>query len=395
MSNTLGSMYNNVSFSLATHMRAISDLQEQAATGSRVNRASDSPFDAYRVLGLESQQRDLSSYMYNLQDVINTLEFSSSVVQDVLPTVADVHTQLTQITSGTYNEKDRQVTAQGFNDTLEHVLAQANSKYKGQYLFGGDSTSKPPFVAVRDDQGRIISVEYQGSDNNRTSTVAPGISDSPYFIGTEVFGGSGKSQTDFIGDTGAKAGTGTSNVTGYTWLDVTYNETDGVYELSIDGGQTKIQADGTANQAITHGQTGRILYVDTSSITQTGTELVSTQADHSVFDTLIAARDILQNDRHLDEQQMKKMRDSSVGALESVKRNLSGHTVRTGAKIGFLDNMHFKLDNMHFNAESEKSMLSEADIAQVAIDLTRRQTLYQMSLSVAGNMMSMSLLNYI
>jgi len=50
---------------------------------------------------------------------------------------------------------------------------------------------------------------------------------------------------------------------------------------------------------------------------------------------------------------------------------------------------------MQFDTEDEANGLQEADIAQISIDLSRRQILYQMSLSVAGNLMSMSLLDYI
>ena len=39
--------------------------------------------------------------------------------------------------------------------------------------------------------------------------------------------------------------------------------------------------------------------------------------------------------------------------------------------------------------------MEEADIAQVAIDLSRHEVLYQMSLAVAGKLMSLSLLDFI
>ena len=39
--------------------------------------------------------------------------------------------------------------------------------------------------------------------------------------------------------------------------------------------------------------------------------------------------------------------------------------------------------------------LIEADIAQIAIDLSRREVLYQMSLAVAARVMSVSLLDFI
>jgi flagellin-like hook-associated protein FlgL len=39
--------------------------------------------------------------------------------------------------------------------------------------------------------------------------------------------------------------------------------------------------------------------------------------------------------------------------------------------------------------------LQQADVAQIAIDLSREQVLYQMSLSVAGKLMTTSLLDFI
>lgn len=52
MGGTLSSIYSNISYALHSHMDAMIRLQEQAATGSRINRVSDAPGDAYRLLGL-------------------------------------------------------------------------------------------------------------------------------------------------------------------------------------------------------------------------------------------------------------------------------------------------------------------------------------------------------
>ena len=66
-----------------------------------------------------------------------------------------------------------------------------------------------------------------------------------------------------------------------------------------------------------------------------------------------------------------------------------------GMKMGFLETLKGNLDNIKFNVEEEKISLEEADIAQIAIDLSRHEILYQMSLSVAGKLMSMSLLDFL
>jgi flagellin-like hook-associated protein FlgL len=69
--------------------------------------------------------------------------------------------------------------------------------------------------------------------------------------------------------------------------------------------------------------------------------------------------------------------------------------VATGSKIGFLNTLKRNLENMEFDTMDQTTRLQEADIAQIAIDLSRREVLYQMSLSVVGRLMSMSLLDFI
>ena len=59
MGGTLNSVHNNVSYALSLHSEAMIKLQEQASTGSRINRPSDEPSTAYRVMGLNSQERSL------------------------------------------------------------------------------------------------------------------------------------------------------------------------------------------------------------------------------------------------------------------------------------------------------------------------------------------------
>ncbi len=76
MSGIQSNIYNNITFALQRHAKAMAILQEQAYTGSRINRVSDDPDSAYQVLGLNSQQRYLSNYMENIFLLITTLQRS-------------------------------------------------------------------------------------------------------------------------------------------------------------------------------------------------------------------------------------------------------------------------------------------------------------------------------
>ncbi len=394
MSGTLSSIYNNVSFALYLHTKEMARLQEQVSTGSQINRPSDDPSAAYQILGLTSQGRSLENYMGTLSEVVSMLELSSTVIDDMMSKLTEAKLRLIQITSGVYDEEARKRIAEGINDILEQMVSLANWSNMGQYLFGGGDTGSAPY-AVERTNGQITSVTYQGSDESRNVEVATGVQTSAFYVGDDIFRSSSRGDPIFLGDTGAKAGTGTSSVTGDVWLTVIHDGSN--YKLSIDDGATytTVPAGGDSNQAVTDSRTGKILYVDSTEINSTGVEMVSIPGTYDVFNTLITIRDVLKNERGLSDTQVEQLRSNSLNSLEEVSNLLVQAEVSVGTRIGFLEDLKNTLENIKYDAEDRTTYLQEADIAQIAIDLSRREVLYQMSLSIAGRLMSMSLLDFI
>ena len=395
MSGTLSNIHNNTSFALRLHAETMADLQEQAYTGSRINRASDDPSAAYRVLGLNSQKRSLENYMDNISQTVGVLEMSSSVTEDMVSAISNTNVILTQILSGTYNEPGRLRLAEQINDTLEQMVSLANTKHLGQYIFGGSNTSSAPY-AVQRTNGEITNVTYQGGLHDRDIEVAPGVQSEAFYAGDGLFRSDSRDTPVFLGSSGAAAGTGTSSVKGDVWLTVT-DDGGGSYDLSIDDGVTKVNvaaAADIANIAVKN-SAGEVLYVDATNISSTGVEMVRLPGTYDIFGTLIGIRDLLSNQRDLPQSTVVGLINESAESLEEIKNLLVEKQVAIGTKINFLDTLKGSLENIKFGAEDEATVLQEADIAQVAIDISSREMLYQMSLSVAGKLMSMSLLDFL
>lgn len=394
MSDILNKIYDNVNFALHLHSEAIARLMEQASTGLRINRPSDDPSLGYRILGLNSQDKSLQNYIDNLSGVISTIELSSSIVQNMVSVVIEAKVNLTQIASGVHNEQGRERTAEAIDNALEQLVQLANTKHMNRYLFSGAGTATAPYLVERTD-GRITAVTYQGSSEDRKINVAPGVQSSSVYVGEDLFRSGERAVPVFLGSSGAAAGSGTSSVTGDVWLTVTHDGSN--YKISIDDGATyvTVPAGGSANQAVTDSRTGKVLYVDTTAIASTGTEMVRVPGTYDVFNTLITIRDILKNERGLSETQLEELRTNAIHSLDEVNNLLVQNEVSMGSKIGFLSNLQDSLENIKFNTEDETAMLEQADIAMIAMDLSRREVLYQMSLSVAGRLMSLSLLDFI
>ncbi len=393
MSGALNNIYNNVSYALQLHTDALANLQEQVSTGSRINRVSDDPTAAYRVLGLNTNEKFLENYIDNVSELISILELSSTILEDITSNFTETQVRTTQIINGIYDEAARKRTAKGINDILEQTVSLANTQHMDQYLFGGANTGSAPYTVERTD-GKITRVTYQGSFENRDIEVAPGIESSTFYIGDNLFRSNDRSAPVFIGDTGSKAGTGTSSVHGGVWLTVTGSA--GNYNLSIDDGLSTFNTDGTdTNLAVTDSRTGEVLYVDTTEIASTGVDLVSTPGTFDIFNTLIIIRDVLENEKGLSEAQVREQLNHLPSLFEETDKLLVQSQVSIGSKIGFLDDLKNSLKDIKYYTEDEATRLQEADIAQIAIELSRREVLYQMSLSVAAKLMSMSLLDFL
>ncbi|MCK4913859.1 MAG: flagellar hook-associated protein FlgL [Planctomycetes bacterium] len=394
MSGSLINLYNNISIALDTHTKAMSRLQEQTATGSRVNRSSDEPSTAYQILSLKSQVCSHQNYIDSLSAGISKLEFVSTVIENMTSSFVGVQSLMAAVTSGLNGQDARERTAEGINDVLEKMVSFANTKHTNQYLFGGSNTTNAPYEVQRVN-GKVTDVAYQGSSDNRDVELAPGVKSSIFHVGNDIFQLGDRSEPVFFGDTGAKAGTGTSNVVGEVELKVIYDGSN--YQISIDDGASYITvpAGGEANQAVTDSVTGKVLYVDTTEINSVGTDVVRIAGTGDVFSTLINIRDMLCNEAGLSDAQLKELQGDSLRAIDEITNLLVQTEVSVGSKIGFLSDLQDSLTNMKYDAEDETSRLQDADIAQLAIDLSQRAVLYQMSLSVAARLMSLSLLDFL
>ncbi len=394
MSTSINSIYDNLSYALNLHTQAMAKLQEQAASGSRVNRGSDSPMDAYQILGLTTQLDVLSGYQENVSNLTSMLQISSTVIENMASELSDTQTVLTQIVGGVYDKEGQKRIAEKINNTLEQLVSQANTKHADQYLFGGNDTGTAPYNVERVG-GKITRVTYRGAEDARRVDVAPALDIEANLVGDNVFRMNERQDPVFQGTTGARAGTGTSNVTGDVWLTVEQVGSD--YRVSIDDGATfvDVPAGGNANQAVTDSRTGRVLYLDTTALTGAGTELVRVPGTYDAFSTLISLRDMLLNGRGLSTEQLLNVVDEASKNVEEIRNQLVQADVSTGSKIGFLSTLKNTLENMQSNTDDQKTQLQQADIAQISIDLSRRETLYQMSLAVAAKAMSTSLLDFI
>jgi flagellar hook-associated protein 3 len=268
-----GSIYNSTRAALRFQTQAIARLQEMATTGSRVNRASDAPSDAMRILQYRSMVNTLDTYNKNLQSVTDEREAAANILQSISTAMSRAQTLAAQAASGTYSARDRIPIAQEVDSLLEQVVSLANTDSGGRYLFGGGADHTP--YTVRRENGRIVGVDYVGGSQNLSIPVVAGVEYGAVYVGSEIFHPAGRQQPEFVGQTGAKPGTGTSNVRGDVWLTATHESTSYLGVGGVAPGASSAAGDtilGT-HHTLTIDEPGRTLRLDQgNAVAFTGSE---------------------------------------------------------------------------------------------------------------------------
>ncbi len=398
MSYSLEAIFNSTTWAISKHSGALSELQEQAATGQEINRVSDDPAVASRIMSLKADSRTKEQYLGAINDALSTLDFSSATLGGITDEIADMRTKLTQIHTGTMNTSMRGSLADELNGMLDQIVSLANTERLGSSIFGGANTDVDPYAVVRDGDGEITSVKYQGSFEERKIDVAPGVEISWVLSGESLFKADSTRSYSFNGSTGAVAGSGTSSARGDVMLTVS-DAGGGLYDLSIDGGTTTVTTTGVAandaNIPVVNAATGEVLYVDATAIATTGTEPIRVEGTYDIFNILINTRDMLRNSNNLSDVEVNAMLDATVSSLEKVNQNLVQAYPLIGGRISTLASLKNSMEDAKFESNEEISRLQDADITQIAVQIAKHEVLYQMSLSVAAKMFSLSLLDFI
>ncbi len=127
------------------------DSSVQSSSNLRINKPSDDPLGAGRVI----QSRTTLSSMALYQDNISTAKGWLSSCDSILSSEGSVITQLTRLTelaqqgsTGSYTAENRDEISKELRQIYEQLMTLANSSYSGQYLFSGQKTDTQAYAAA-------------------------------------------------------------------------------------------------------------------------------------------------------------------------------------------------------------------------------------------------------
>lgn len=166
------------------NLKLLQNIQKMLTTGNRINKPSDDPVGIITTIKLKQSLQTTDQYQTNLTNGRSKIKVTAnalSTVEDVLNEILGLASDVTNSSTST----ERPIIAKEISGLLDEIYLQANAKYLGKYIFGGQETGQQPYIAEYSPSGNITSVTRNQVFNG--TTLIRGIDDPIYHTVAEGY----------------------------------------------------------------------------------------------------------------------------------------------------------------------------------------------------------------
>ncbi|MCC6382845.1 MAG: flagellar hook-associated protein FlgL [Dehalococcoidia bacterium] len=160
-------------------------VQQQLATGRRINAASDDPAGASQALSHRKHiayEAQMRRNMENGVAFMNATEAALGSANDALQRIRELTVQAANDTMST---QDRQAAAEEVDQLIGQLAQVANSNFAGAYLFAGFQSNSPAYNVAGSPP---LAITYQGDAGQRLVRISQQDQVAINVLGSQAFG---------------------------------------------------------------------------------------------------------------------------------------------------------------------------------------------------------------
>lgn len=170
---TQESMSRTTLSNINLNLKKMQETQEKLSSGKRINRPSDDPSGARKILGLKTEELKVQQFSVNTEIAKERMSYTFNSLENIQDILSNIKELGIKASNDTLGQSERKIIASELNELLESVLQFTNADNDGRYIFAGTKTSTMPFSATRDSSGRISAVSYTGNSEKINYQIGP------------------------------------------------------------------------------------------------------------------------------------------------------------------------------------------------------------------------------
>lgn len=166
-------MTNSMMMNINKNKNNLSKLDEQYASGKKIQRPSDDPIIAVRALKLRTNLSELNQYYEkNIPDAKSWMDVTESALKNMNEILTLINTACVDGTNDPLATSDRNNIVQNLEQYRKQIYQEGNANYAGRYVFTGYKTdSSLTFTEYTDHLNYSITEKFSGNDFDTVSKV--------------------------------------------------------------------------------------------------------------------------------------------------------------------------------------------------------------------------------
>lgn len=161
---TSGNMMSSYLKDIQKNLQGMNKLNNQLNTGNQINKVSDDPLKAVKIMNLNNEISDIERYNSNADEISSWLDMTDSALDTIGTLTSDIKTLLKSI-SGTAGKDEIKAVFTEINGKIEQMGEAFNTSYGGKYIFGGSITDEPPVKVRVNETDGSVSLVFRRVDN--------------------------------------------------------------------------------------------------------------------------------------------------------------------------------------------------------------------------------------
>jgi flagellar hook-associated protein 3 FlgL len=376
----------------------VSKTQSQMDSGMRVQKPSDDPVAAVKLLQLQQAKAANTQFGTNITAATTRLTQEEQALADSQSIMDRVHVLTLQANSSATSQSDRQSISTELTELSKQLAAVANRKdANGEFLFSGLSSGTQPFAR---DGSNVMAYAGDAGVRNVQIGAAQFVQDSD--SGLNVFGSVVQGNGTFVLNN-TSTNTGSGVITGS--VQNSSNWVPGDYTLSftspttwqitdssaavVTSGSNYVAGTAIAFNGVQVSVSGTPASGDSFSVAQSHTESV-----FATLDSLIGAM-ALSQEGPTNQAKFQNQINKALQQLDQTETHFSNIRTSVGSRLSMLDNVESTRQDSSLQIDTSIVDVGGADpIATISL-LTQQTQALQAAQQSYVKIAQLSLFNYL